>query len=321
MWSTGEGNGKPLHYFCLDNPVNSMKRQKDMMLKDEHPRLVAVQYTIGEEWRNNYRKNEEAEPKQKQWPVVVVSNDGSKVWCCKEPYCIRTWNVSSMNQGELEVVKQEVARVNIDILGISEPKWKGMEEFNSNGHYIYYWGQESLRRNGVAYIVNKKVWNGVLVCDLKNDRLFLICYQGKPFNIMVIKVYAPTTNGEEVEVEWVYEDIWDVLELTHKKDILFIVGDWNAKVKVISQEIPGETGKFGLEIQNEEGQRLTQFCQENTNFHSKHPLPTTQVMSLHIDITRWSIPKSDWLCSLQLIMEKLYTVSKSKTRSWLWLRS
>ena len=104
------------------------------MLKDEHTRLVAVQYTIGEEWRNNYRKNEEPEPKQKQCSVVVVFNGGSKVWCCKEPYCIGTWNVSSMNQGELEVVKQEVARVNIDILGISEPKWKGMEEFNSDDH-------------------------------------------------------------------------------------------------------------------------------------------------------------------------------------------
>ena len=151
-----------------------------------------------------------------------------------------------MNQGELEVVKQEVARVNTDILGISEPKWNGMEEFNSNGHYIYYWGQESLRRNGVAFIVNQGVWNAVLVCDLKNDRLFLICYQGKLFNIMVIKFYAPTTNAKEVEVEWVYEDIWNVLELTLKKDILFIIGDWNAKVKVISQEIPGETGKSGL---------------------------------------------------------------------------
>ena len=223
-----------------------MERQKDTILKDELPRLVGAQYATGEEWRNNSRKSEEIEPKWKQWPVVDVTGDGSKVQCCKEQYCIGTWNVRSMNPGKLEVVKQEMAKVNTDILGISEPKWKGMEEFNSNGLYIYYWGQESLRKNGVAFIVNKRAWNAVLVCDLKNDSLFLICYQGKPFKITVIKVYAPTTNAEEVEVEWVYEDIWNVLELTPKKDILFIIGDWNAKVKVVSQEIPGETGKFGL---------------------------------------------------------------------------
>ena len=145
MWSTGEGNGKPLQYSWLENPMNSMKRQKDMTLKGELPCSVGVQYATGEDWRNNSRKNE-----GKQHPVMHVPGDGREVWCCKEQYCIGTWNVRSMNQGKLEVVKQEMARVNIDILGISEPKWKGMEEFNSNGHYVYYWGQESLRRNGVV---------------------------------------------------------------------------------------------------------------------------------------------------------------------------
>ena len=167
-----------------------------------------------------------------------------------------------MNQGKLEVVKQEMARVNINILGISELKWTGMGEFNSDDHYIYHHGQESLRRNGVALLVNKRVRNAVLGCSLKNDRMISVHFQGKPFNITVIQVYAPTSNAEDVEVEWFYEDLQDLLGLTPKKDVLFIIGDWTAKVG--SQETPGVTGKFGLGVQNEAGQRLIEFCQENT---------------------------------------------------------
>ena len=162
MWSTGEGNGKSLQYSCLEDPMNSMKRQKDRTLKDELPRLVGTQYVTGEEQRIKARKNEEDEPKQKQFPVVDVTGDRSKVRCCKEQYCIGTWNVRSMNQGKLEVVKQEMERVNVDILGISELKWTGMSEFNSDDHYIYYCGQESLRRNGIAFKVNQRVENAVL---------------------------------------------------------------------------------------------------------------------------------------------------------------
>ena len=176
------------------------------------------------------------ESKQKQHPIVAVTCDGSKVRCCKERYCIGTWNVRSMNQGKLEVVRQEMARVNIDTLGISELKWTGTGEFNSDDHCIYYYGQESLRRNGVAIIVNKRVQNAVLGCSLKNDRMISVRFQGKPFNIIVIQVYAPTSNAEEAEVEQFYEDLQDLLELTPPKDILFIIGDWNAKVG--SQEIP-----------------------------------------------------------------------------------
>ena len=128
MWSTGEGNGKPLQYSCLENPMNTMKRQKDRTLKDELPRSVSAQYATEEEWRNNSRKNEEMEPKQKH-PAVDVTGDGSKVRFCKEQYCIGTWNVRSMNQAKLEVVKQEMERVNVDILGIRELKWTGMGEF------------------------------------------------------------------------------------------------------------------------------------------------------------------------------------------------
>ena len=116
-----------------------------------------------------------------------------------------------MNQGKLEVVKQEMARVNVNILGISKLKWAGMGEFNSDIHYIYYCGQESLRRNGVAIIVHKKVQNAVLGCNLKNDRMISVRFQGKPFNIMVIQVYALTSNAEEDEVEWFYEDLQDLL--------------------------------------------------------------------------------------------------------------
>ena len=118
MWSTGEGTGKPLQCSCLKNPMNSMKRQKVRTLKDELPRSVGAQYATGDQWRNNSRKNEGMEPKQKQHPGVEVTGDGSKVRCCKEQYCTGTWNVRSMNQGKLEVVKQEMARVNIDILVI-----------------------------------------------------------------------------------------------------------------------------------------------------------------------------------------------------------
>ena len=146
--------------------------------------------------------------------------------------------------------------MNVDILGISELKWTGMGEFNSDDHYIYYCGQESLRRHEVAIMVNKRVRNAVLGCNLKNDRMISVCVQGKPFNMMVIQVYAPTSNAEEAEQ--FYEDLKDLLELTPKKDVLFIIGDWNAKVG--SQETPGITGKFGLGVQNEAGQRLIEFC-------------------------------------------------------------
>ena len=138
------------------------------------------QYATGDQWRNNSRKNEGMEPKQKQYPAVDVTGDRSKGWCCKEQYCIGTWNVRSMNQGKLEVVKEEMARVNVDIIGINELKWTGMGKFNSDDHYIYFCGQESLRRYGVAIMVNKRVQNAVLRCNLKNDRMISVHFQGKP---------------------------------------------------------------------------------------------------------------------------------------------
>ena len=136
-----------------------------------------------------------------------------------------------MNQGKLEVVKQEMARVNVNILGISELKWTRMGEFNSDDHYIYYCGQESLRRNGAVIIVSKRVWNAVLGCNLKNDRMISVHFQGKPFNITVIQVYAPTSNAEEAKVEWFYEDLQDFLKQTLQNDVLFIIGTGMQKYK------------------------------------------------------------------------------------------
>ena len=235
-----------------------------MTPEDEPLRSEGVQYDTGEERRaipSSSRKSEAAGPKPKGRSVVDVSGSERKVQCCKEQYCIGTWNVRSVNQGKLDVVKHEMARLNIDILGISELKWTGMGEFNSGDHYIYYCGQESLRRNGVGLIVNKRVGKAVLGYNLKNNRMISVRIQGKPFSLTVIQVYAPTTDAEEAEVDQFYEDLQHLLELAPKKDVLFIIGDRNAKVG--SQEVTGITVKFGLGVQNEAGQRLIEFCQEN----------------------------------------------------------
>ena len=130
-----------------------------------------------------------------------------------------------MNQGKLEAVKQQIARMNVNILGISQLKWTGMGEFNSDDHYINYCGQESLRRDGVAIIVNKRVGNAVLGCNLKNDRMISVRFQGKPFSITVIQVYALTSDAEEAEVEWFYEDLQDLLEAKPRKSVFFIILD------------------------------------------------------------------------------------------------
>ena len=162
-----------------------------------------------------------------------------------------------------------------------------MGKFNSYGHYIHYCGQESLRRNAVAIIVNNRVQNAVFGCNLKNYRMISVHFQGKPFNITVIQVYALSSNAEEAEVMVLWRPT-SLLELTPKKDVLFIIEDWITKVG--SQETPGVTGKFGLGMRNEAGV-LPRKC----TGHSKYPLPTTQEKTLHMDITRWSTPKSDWL--------------------------
>ena len=204
-----------------------------------------------------------------------------------------------------------MARVNVDILGISELKWTGMGEFNSDDHSIYYCRQESLRRNGVAIMVNRRVQNAVLGCNLKNNRMISLRFQGKPFNITVIQVYALTSNAEEAEVELFYEDLQDLLELTAQKDVLFFIGDWNAKIG--SQETPGVAGKFGLGIQSEAGQRLIEFCQENALV-----IANTVIQQHKRRLYTWTSPDGqhqNQIYYLQPKMEKLYTVSKNKTGS------
>ena len=190
-----------------------------------------------------------------------------------------------------------------------------MGELNSDDHYIYYCGQESLRRNGVAIRSTKESKMQYLDAISKMTEWSL--FFPRQNIITVIQIYPPTSNAKEAEVERFYEDLQDLLELTPKKDVLFIIGDWNAKVG--SQETPGVTDKFDLGIWNEAGQRLIEFCQENTLVIT-NTLFQQHKRRRHMDITRWSTPKSDWLYSLQPKMEKLYTVSKNKTRSWLWLR-
>ena len=167
-----------------------------------------------------------------------------------------------MNHGKLEEVKQEMARVMVDILGVSDLKWTEMGEFNSDDYYICWSGQESLRRSGVALIVNKRVQNTVLGCNLKNDRMISVHFQGKPFHITVIQVYAPTSNAEEAEVERFYEDLQNLLELTPPKRCPFHYRGLECKTR--SQELPGVTVIFCLGIQNEARLRLIEFCQENT---------------------------------------------------------
>ena len=164
-----------------------------------------------------------------------------------------------------------------------------MGEFNSDDHYIYYSGQESLRRNGITIMVNKRVRNAVLGYNLKNDRMIFVCFQGKPFSITVIQVYARTSNAEEAEVEPFYEDLKDLLELTPKKDVLFIIGDWNAKSRNTWSN--RQIWPWNTEWSRAKTNRV---LPRKCTGHSKHPLPTTQEKTLHMDITRWSTPKSDW---------------------------
>ena len=211
-----------------------------------------------------------------------------------------------------------MARVNINILGISELKWTEMGECNSDDHYIYYCGQESFRRNGVAIMVNKRVWNAVLGCSLKDDRMISVHFQGKLFNIMVIQLYAPTSNAEEADWTLLWRPIRPSRTNTPKLCPFHYRGlgckSRNSRNTWSNRQIwPWSTERSRA--------KTNRVLPRECTGHSKHPLSTTQGKTLHMDIIRWSTPKSDWLYSLQPKMEKLYTVSKNKTGSWLWLRS
>ena len=188
-----------------------------------------------------------------------------------------------------------------------------MGEFNSDDHYIYDCGQESLRRNAVAIMVNKRLQNAALGCNLKNDRMISVCFQGEPFTITVISVYALTSNAEEGEAEWFYEDLQDLLEPTPQKDVLFIIGDWTAKVG--NQELPGVTGNFGLGVQNEAGQRLTEFCQENTlviantsfQQHKRRPYTWTSPDGQYWNQIDYILCSQRWRSSIQSAKTRLGT--------------
>ena len=215
--------------FLLLEPHQQCENQECRTPDDEPPRSVRVQYVTGEKQRNCSKKNEEAGQSGND-AVVSVYGGESKLQCCKKQYCLRTWNIRSRNQGKLDMVKQEMARVNTDSLGISELKWMGMGEFNSDDHYIYYCGQDSIRRNGVALIVNKIAWNIIFGCILKSNRIISVHFQGKPFNVTVIQVYAPTTKAKEENnqtVLWRHKRPWRTNSI---KDVLVILKDWNAKV-------------------------------------------------------------------------------------------
>ena len=222
-----------------------------------------------------------------------------------------------MNQGKLKVVKQEMERPNIDIWGIHELKWMRIDEFNSGDHYIYYCGQEFIRQCGVALIVNKsQKWS--IRCTLKNDRMILIFFQGKPFNITVIQVYALLTDAKGAEAYWISEGIQHLPWLKQaNKNVLFIKGDWNANAG--SQELPRKADKFSLRVQNEAGQRLTEFRQKNmlvtvNTFVQEHRRwPHT-----------WTSPNDQYWNQIMFFgskMETFYTISKNKKWTWKWLRS
>ena len=208
-----------------------------------------------------------------------------------------------------------MTRLNINILGISELKRMGLGEFNSDDHCIYHCGQESLRRNGVAIIVNKRVQNAVLRCHLKINRMILVHFQGKPLNITVIQAYAPTTDVQEAEVDWMYEDLQYFLELTQ------------TKMSLSSQGLGMQSRKSRDTWSNRLWSTKRSRTKANRDLSgectslSKHPFPTTQETTLHMDIMKRSVLKSDYLYYLQPKMEKLYTVSKNRTWSFLWLRS
>ena len=182
-----------------------------------------------------------------------------------------------------------MARLTISILGIGELKWVGRNEFNSDDHYIYYCGKESIRRSGLALIINKRLWNAVLGCNLKNNIIIPVCFQGKPFDITVIQVYAPTTNAKEAEVNRFYEDLQYLLELTPKKK--------KSHFHYRGLECKSRNSRDTWSNRQVWPQRI-KWSRANASRVCKHLFPATKEMTLHMDITRWSIPKSDRLCSL-----------------------
>ena len=239
------------------------------------------------------------EPGQKQHSVVNVTDDWSKIQCYKEQYYIGTWDVRSMNQGKLNVVKQDTAGVNTEILGISkwtEMDWNGWISLGSP-LYLLLWARIPWKKWGSHHRQQKSPkCSIVLVCSLKNDRMISVHFQSKPFNVTVIQVYAPTSKAEEAPVEQFCEDLQDHLELTNQKRCPF----HHRQLECKSRKSRNTWSNRQIWPWNMEWSRAKakSSAKRTHTGHSKQPLPATQEMTLHMDITRWSIPKSDWLYSL-----------------------
>jgi exonuclease III len=235
-----------------------------MVLEDETPRSEGAEKMTGEEPRSSTIStvnNDAIESKPKGSSIAEHYRYKRKDQSFLKTYKIGTWTVRSMNQGKLEIVKSEMDRIKIDILGISELKWTGSGHFTSNNYEVYYSGNQNTRKNGVAMVLNKKFVNSVIGYYPKNDRMISIRLQGKPTNLTIIQIYAPTTEAEESTIEDFYMDLQQILDEVPKKDAILIIGDWNAKVGETA--VPGIVGKFGLGKRNVAGERLIDFCQEN----------------------------------------------------------
>uniref|UniRef100_A0A803T9E3 Endonuclease/exonuclease/phosphatase domain-containing protein n=1 Tax=Anolis carolinensis TaxID=28377 RepID=A0A803T9E3_ANOCA len=262
----GEGNGNPPQYSCHENYIDQYnQRNVGIPSEDRPPRSEDGQNATGEEQGTSPSSPRCVDAVSSKPEGKLMADDAGgegRIRCSKNQHTIGIWNVRSMSQGKLDVVIGEMPRLKIDILGVSELKWTGMGHFTKDDHQIYYCGQEEHRRNEVAFIINNKVAKAVIGYNPKNDRMISIRVQGKPFNITVIQIYAPTTAAEEAELGKFYEDMQHLVDNTPKRDIILITGDWNAKVG--SQMITGITGKHGLGQQNEVRRRQIEFCQENS---------------------------------------------------------
>ena len=280
MWYTGGENSKPLQHSSHENPIHSTNTETDMTPEGEPPRLEAVQYATGEEREaitNSSRKNEAVGPKQKWHSPIDVSGDKSKVWCCKEQYCTGTWNVRTMNQSKLHVVKQEMARVNFKI---SELKWTGEGKFNSDDRYIFYWGEESQRRNRVAITVNKRIWNTVFGWNLKNDndlgsrpRKTIQHHSNLGLQARILKWLAMLSSrdlpdsGSDSYLLHLLPYRQNLYLLSIREPIRSFRTDTHSYTfhhRGLKCKSRKSRGKIEFGVQNEAGKRLTEFCQKKT---------------------------------------------------------
>ncbi|XP_061463080.1 craniofacial development protein 2-like isoform X1 [Rhineura floridana] len=263
-----EGNGKPPLNTCYhENPMNRVpKMQHEIVLEDETPSSDGTQQATVEEQQASTSStvtNDRTGSKLNESPEADAHTCEWRVQSCMK-HTIGTWNVRSMNHRKLEIVKQEMERIDIAILGVSELKWMGMGHFESGNYTIFYAGYEKLRRNGVALIVRSDVAKAIKSYNAKSERVISMRFNGRPINITIIQVYAPMANTEAEELERFYAEVQEEIDHTPKQDVLIIMGDWNATVG--NREELGIVGRWGLGYRNEAGERLVQFCEANNLF-------------------------------------------------------